>query len=98
MPNLPTNAERITLGPVFEPELIAESDACRLAGVSRSTLRKLEAAGDFPRRRVIPHTRSIRYVRGEVLAWVARIVAQPPAELFPSMRPKASAGTAEARP
>lgn len=59
-------------------ELLTEHETIVLSSVSRSSLRKLEAAGLFPRRRLIPGTRSIRWSRSEVLAFVRGVLHSAP--------------------
>lgn len=59
-------------------ELVTEREACALSSLSRSSLRKLEAADQFPRRRLIPGTRSIRWSRSEVLAFVRGVLHSAP--------------------
>lgn len=59
-------------------DLMTERETVALSSLSRSSMRKLEAADLFPRRRLIPGTRSIRWSRSEVLAFVRGVLHSAP--------------------
>lgn len=52
-----------------EPALISLNDACRLTSLSRTSINKYRAAGQFPRA-VNLGMKRVAFVRAEVLAWV----------------------------
>lgn len=52
-----------------EPALISLNDACRLTSLSRTSINKYRAAGEFPRA-VNLGMKRVAFVRAEVLAWV----------------------------
>ena len=50
--------------------LIREAECERRTGLARSTRRKLEKAGEFPRRRKITQ-RSVGWLESELTAWIS---------------------------
>ena len=62
-----------------EPALISLNDACRLTSLSRTSINKFRAAGQFPRA-VNLGMKRVAFVRSEVLAWVDQRIAERDAE------------------
>lgn len=61
-----------------EEEILRWSDIHRLVKLSRNTVRKLEKAGQFPKR--FPLTDySVGWRKSEVLAWIAALGSRPAA-------------------
>lgn len=55
------------------PPVVRRTELVSLTGLSRATLDRLEAAGEFPRRfRLAPGGRSIAWRGDEVLRWIER--------------------------
>jgi predicted DNA-binding transcriptional regulator AlpA len=52
-----------------KPAVVLVPDACVLTGLSRSTLRRLEIAGQFPQRRRLSPGR-VGFVLAEIEAWI----------------------------
>jgi prophage regulatory protein len=69
---------------VIDQRLLRLSEVKRLTGLSRATLYRLQAAGQFPRQ-VKLGARASAWVQGAVLAWIAaRIEAAGPAAMYPN--------------
>ncbi|MFM2119052.1 MAG: hypothetical protein RL722_520 [Pseudomonadota bacterium] len=67
--------------PKAEPSpLLREREVVAMVGLGRFTIRRLEAAGEFPKRRAIPGARCVRWSRAEVDAYLARVLAGPAPE------------------
>ena len=58
-----------------EPALISLNDACRLTSLSRTSINKFRAVGQFPRA-VNLGMKRVAFVRAEVLAWVDQRIAE----------------------
>ena len=61
-------------------QLINKTEAARRASLSVSTLKRLEAAGDFPRRVPIS-TNRVGYLVAEIDSWIADRIADRDAGL-----------------
>ena len=57
--------------------LMSASEVARAIGVQRITLERWVRTGRFPLPRRLPHSRSIRYRRADIEAWLESL---PPAE------------------
>lgn len=58
------------------PPVLRRPDLVAIVGLSRATLDRLEAAGDFPKRfQLAPGGRSVGWRGDEVAAWIERRTA-----------------------
>lgn len=58
----------------YEPLLISIRDTCTLTSLSRATVNKMRARGQFPKAVTLAEKR-IAFVRAEIVAWVEQRIA-----------------------
>lgn len=75
---------RAVISPEQPPEpqtkrdrLITGREADLMAGIRKSTRYKLEAAGMYPARVLLPMSRAVRYRESEILDWIGSLRRAP---------------------